>query len=174
MKYNKLKQIARLSFFGNDAIEPGPEYSSLTFGLFDLTQIPLSDNAYISLESITFDNNSSYTIRCDKFSSKLLFWDSANGCRGPPILYSNIGRNNNDGTFYNPDPSVFYKFPIDKNFFNSSHIKFSFDNTITTNAEKNRFSISFVVYEEEDEYIDLPTEVKKDDWKTGKSFPQVY
>lgn len=175
MKYTKLKQVARLSFFGTDAIEAAnAPYTTLTFGLFDITQIPLSDKAYISLETITFDPALSYKIRCDKFSSKLFYWDSTTGCRGSPVLFSNVGLNANDGTFNNPDPSICYKFPIDKNFFNNTKIQFSLDTAIATEDQKNKFSISLIVYDEEDEFIELPTEVQKNDWMTGKSFPKVY
>lgn len=175
MKYKKVKQIARLSFFGEDALEGvNAPYSTLTFGLFDLTQIPLSDKAYISIESVNYQGGDKYVIRCNKFASELIYWDSSTGCRGIPILYSNINEQNVAAEFINPDPMNLYKFPISKNFFNNTQIKFDFDEAIETEIKKNRFSVSFIVFDEEEDYTETNTEVGKDDWKVGKSFPKVY
>ena len=175
MKYLKLKQIARLSFFGENAVEQNGDapFSVLTFNLADLTQIPLSDKAFLSLESCTFHDAQHYIIRCRKLASQLIYWDSAQGCRGAPILFTNVAQNFNT-TFYNTDTTHLYKFPIDKNFFNNPQIKFEFDVAIPDDISKNVFSISVIVYDEEDEHTESNIEVGNDDWKTGKKFGMIY
>lgn len=175
MKYKNIKQIARLIFLGQDALENGGgPYSTLTYSLNDLNQIPLTDNSYIVMESVSFRPTDTTIIRCMALGSQLIHWDSTHGSIDAPIIFSNVAEGGPNGFFINPDPTTLYKFKIDKNFFSNNTIQFKFDFTLTSDLEKLMFQISFVIYDEEDVYLDTYTDIKKDDWKINKTFPKVY
>jgi hypothetical protein len=174
MYYKKIKTIARLTFAGTDSVETVQPYPVLSFNLANLTNIPITDNSYLVLECISFEGLVGHTIRCDKLSSRLIYWDSTYGTRADPIILSIKSLNDTENILINPDPTNLFKFPIDKTFFNNPTIKFSFDTAIATTANKNKLVMSFIIYDEEDVWVDTPTEVKKDDYINGKRFPAVY
>ena len=174
MYYKKIKNIARLVFAGNDSIEVVGPTSVLSFNLANLTNIQLTDNSFLVLENISFAGANATVIRCDKVSSRLTHWDSTNGTRADPIIFSNRSLLANETTVVNPDPYTLFKFPIDKTFFNNPVIKFTFDSPLTSTANKNKLTMTFIIYDEEDVWVDTLTEVKKDDYINGKRFPVVY
>ena len=175
MYYKKIKNIARLVFTGSDSIEAVQPYSILSFNLGNLnTNISLTDNSYLVLENISFAGGNATIIRCDKLSAKITYWDSTNGTRADPIIFSNKTLLANETTVVNPQPNILFKYPIDKTFFNNPIIKFTFDSPLTSTVNKNKLTMTFIIYDEEDVWVDTPTEVKKDDYINGKRFPAVY
>ena len=174
MKYKKIKQIARLSFMGRDAVEVNFPYPKLTFNTEGLETLKVSDNSFISLESFSFEGNDTVLMRCPKLGSGITYYDSAQKCRGSPIIFTSNTGNGNEPNMFNPDPLNLFKFPTNQSFFSSPSISFTFDVAIPNDLSKNRMMFSFIVYDEEDEYTESNIEVGNDDWKTGKKFGMIY
>lgn len=175
MYYKKIRNIARLVFTGSDCIENVEPYPTISFDLGNLnTNIQLTENSFLVLEYVCFDCVNPIVIRCNKSSSRMNYWDSSQGVSGDPIIFSNKSLVANQSTILNPDPTIFFKFPIDKTFFNNPIIKFSFDVPIDTTINKNKLSMTFIIYDEEDVWDNTKTEFKKEDYINGKKFPVVY
>ena len=193
MKYYRYKQLQRLTFFGYDDILKTTESltktskqtiangvnvdtKTLRFNVNKISSIQLSQYAKLVVESLScpllteggHERNGPITIRMNNLNTHA--YDSENNGFSNTLIYISEGQTAVTRTpFINPSPEMLYNFSIDQHFFKNGYIELQItypDVPLTIDA-LNRFYISFVVYDvdEEDLLLKDTPEVDFKNWR---------
>ena len=169
MKFYKYKQVQRLTFFGYDDVDKevissfskksdqttdnGVDHDtkSLRFDVNRLYHTQLSSNAKIVIESLYLPNfgpiapiSAPITIRMNNLNTHT--HDSQNNGLSSTLLYTTQSPGQ---SFQNTFPEILYNFSIPQNFFQNGYIQLeiTYPNVFLADDSFDRFYISFVVYD---------------------------
>ena len=179
MKYYRYKQVQRMTFFGYDDLLLNDNSSlsttspqtvavdavtgfrvtdtkTLRFNINKLSSIQLSQNAKIVLESIYMPLGAARTgpatVRMNNLNTNS--HDSQNNGFNTSLVYTT---ENTAQIFYNTFPEILYNFSIDQHFFKNGYVelKLTYPNNTVVLDYFERFYISFVVYDVDEQDLIL-------------------
>ena len=179
MKYYRYKQVQRMTFFGYDDLLLNDNSSlsttspqtvavdavtgfrvtdtkTLRFNINKLSSIQLSQNAKIVLESIYMPLGAARTgpatVRMNNLNTNS--HDSQNNGFNTSLVYTT---ENPAQIFYNTFPEILYNFSIDQHFFKNGYVelKLTYPNNTVVLDYFERFYISFVVYDVDEQDLIL-------------------
>jgi len=190
MKYQKYKQICRLTFFGVDDEYSGARFfkkngsintggaslddtKEMKFRFNPMNSVDLSKNARICIESIfvplptyntVFPLVSPYPLRSNSISS-INNYDSKDNGNNASLLFTGISPSG----FTNPNPKFLYNFPVTKQFLQKGEVDLTISYTVNAVIDQsviNKFHITFIVYDVDEEELLLKdtNEFKKGDY----------
>ena len=173
MKFYKYKQLQRMTFFGYDDLnltdatsisKTSPQTSAgitcdtkiLKFNINRLFQTPLSQNARIVIEQIFLPSSGTrprtgpITVRMNNLNTHA--HDSQNKGFNSSLIYTSEF---SDTIYTNPSPDMLYNFDIAQNFFQNGHVEFqlTYPDIEISMDFLNRFYISFIVYDIDEEEL---------------------
>jgi hypothetical protein len=176
MKFYRYKQVQRLTFFGYDDVlinDPGSlskrspqsqadianDTKTLRFNFPSLYHVQLSQNTRIVIEKVSLSNlvggrarGGPITVRMNNLTTNS--YDTQNGGLNSTLLYYTESPLNE---FQNNYPEILYNYSIPQNFLQTGYIELQITypdvNIVLNNL--NRFVISFVVYDIDEEELVL-------------------
>ena len=191
MKFYRYKQVQRLTFFGFDDSLIGDvgslskksaqsqadinhDTKTLRFNFPQLHYVPLSQNAKIVIERLYLENRvggrvrgGPITVRMNNLNTKS--YDSQRNGLNSTLLYSTEAPLEQ---FQNNYPKILYNFSIPQNFLQNGYVELevTYPDVPIDADSLNRFMISFIVYDVDEEELLLKDTPKVDYKNFGPHF----
>jgi len=191
MKFYRYKQVQRLTFFGFDDSLIGDvgslskksaqsqadinhDTKTLRFNFPQLHYVPLSQNAKIVIERLHLENivggrvrGGPITVRMNNLNTKS--YDSQRNGLNSTLLYSTEAPLEQ---FQNNYPKILYNFSIPQNFLQNGYVELevTYPDVPIDADSLNRFMISFIVYDVDEEELLLKDTPKVDYKNFGPHF----